>query len=192
MKRFRIAIFASGSGSNAEKIMAHFRDHAQVEVACVVYNQAQAGVVEKAKKWGIKTQLFSNADFETGQKVVAFLVTEKINWIVLAGFLRKIPSPIIQSFPERILNIHPALLPKYGGKGMYGKFVHQAVKAAGENETGISIHLVNEHFDEGKILAQFKTSIFPEDNEETIAKKVQELEHQHFSSIIEQTILNTH
>lgn len=192
MKRIRIAIFASGSGTNAAKIMDYFHTHPEIEVALVVCNQPLAGVCQLAQQRSIPVQLFTNDEIANGEKVVSTLKSQAISWIVLAGFLRKIPDQLVAAYADHIINIHPALLPKFGGKGMYGMHVHRAVKAAGEKESGISIHLVNEHFDEGRILAQFSTLIAETDTPEMIAAKVQELEHRYFSTIIEETIRNAH
>lgn len=183
----KIVIFASGSGSNAEKIILHFNKNEQVNVAGVLTNNANAKVLEKAKKYAVPTLVFSKQDLENGN------VLEKINQlqpdlIVLAGFLLKFPEAIIAAYPNKIINIHPALLPKYGGKGMYGKYVHQAVLDNKEKETGITIHYVNEHYDEGGIIFQKKINIENSKTAEEIAEKIQELEHQHFPLVIEKLI----
>lgn len=179
----RLAILASGSGSNAEKIMEYFQHSDQVEVALVASNKADAFVLDRAKKFGVPTFVFSRKEMDAGileQK----LVEEGIDWVILAGFLLKIPDGLTRTFSDRMVNIHPALLPKYGGKGMYGMHVHEAVKAAGDTETGITIHLVNEHYDEGKIVFQASTPVTAEDSPESIAEKVHVLEHAHFPRVI--------
>ena len=180
----KLAILASGSGSNAEKIMEHFQGSSKAEIALIASNKADAFVLERAKKFGVPTFTFSRKEMEAGL-LTAKLQEEQIDWVILAGFLLKIPEELIRSFPNRMVNIHPALLPKYGGKGMYGHHVHEAVKAAGDTETGITIHLVNEHYDEGKIIFQAATSLLPEDSAETIAAKVLALEHRYFAEVIE-------
>jgi len=179
----RIAILASGSGSNAEKIMEYFQDSTKVEIALVASNKADAFVLSRAKKFEVPTFTFSKKELEEGI-LLEKLQTEKIDWVILAGFLLKIPVDLIRAFPEHMVNIHPALLPNYGGKGMYGSHVHEAVKAAGDTETGITIHLVNEHYDEGKIIFQAATTVSTDDTPETIAAKVHALEHRYFPEVI--------
>lgn len=180
----RLAILASGSGSNAEKIMEHFQQSPKAKVALVASNKADAFVLERAKKFGVPTFTFTRKEMEAGE-LLAKLQEKKIDWVILAGFLLKIPDELIRAFPERMVNIHPALLPNYGGKGMYGNFVHEAVKAAGDTRTGITIHLVNEHYDEGKIVFQASTTVLAEDTPEQIAQKVHALEHRYFPEVIE-------
>jgi phosphoribosylglycinamide formyltransferase 1 len=183
----RLAILASGSGSNAEKIMEHFQGSSKAQIALIASNKADAFVLERAKKFGVPTFTFTRKEMEAGI-LLAKLREEKIDWVILAGFLLKIPVELIRAFPDRMVNIHPALLPNYGGKGMYGHHVHEAVKAAGDTESGITIHLVNEHYDEGKIVFQAATSITPEDTPDTIAQKVHALEHRYFPEVIESLI----
>lgn len=183
----RLAILASGSGSNAEKIMEHFQHSSKVQVALVASNKADAFVLERAKKFGVPTFTFTRKEMDAGV-LLTKLQEEKIDWVILAGFLLKIPDELIRAFPEHMINIHPALLPNYGGKGMYGSFVHEAVKAAGDTETGITIHLVNEHYDEGKIIFQASTVVHPEDTPEDIAQKVHALEHRYFPEVIESLV----
>nr|WP_262898017.1 phosphoribosylglycinamide formyltransferase [Algoriphagus oliviformis] len=179
----RIAILASGSGSNAEKIMEYFQHSDQAEIALVASNKADAFVLERARKFSVPTFTFSRKEMEAGT-LTQKLLADKIDWVILAGFLLKIPDELTRSFSDRMVNIHPALLPRYGGKGMYGMHVHEAVKAAGDAETGITIHLVNEHYDEGKIIFQASTPVSPEDSPEDIAQKVHALEHEHFPRVI--------
>ncbi len=183
----KIVIFASGSGSNAEKIILHFKKKNQRNVVGVMTNNPNAEVIDKAKKLAIPTVIFSKKDLDDGN------VLEKINQlqpdlIVLAGFLLKFPDDIIQQYPNKIINIHPALLPKYGGKGMYGKHVHQAILDNNEKETGITIHYVNEHYDEGGIIFQKEINIQNCKTAEEIAEKIQELEHHHFPEVIERLL----
>ena len=180
----RLAILASGSGSNAEKIMEHFADSSKGVIALVASNKADAGVLVRAEKFGVHTFTFTRKEMEAGV-LLAKLQEEQIDWVILAGFLLKVPDELIRAFPERMVNIHPALLPNYGGKGMYGHHVHEAVKAAGDPVSGITIHIVNEHYDEGKIIFQAATAIAPEDSTESIAQKVLALEHKYFAGVIE-------
>jgi phosphoribosylglycinamide formyltransferase-1 len=188
MKKNRLAIFASGSGSNAESIMKYFQNHSNIEVAAVASNIADAFVLERAKKFNIPSKVFSNAQFRECDDILKWLAENKITHIVLGGFLLLIPEKLINAFPNRIINIHPSLLPKFGGKGMYGSKVHEAVVAAGENETGLTIHLVNAHYDEGKILSQIKCQISPQDDAKAVAAKVLQLEHEHYPRAIEQWV----
>lgn len=183
----RLAILASGSGSNAEKIMEHFQHSTKAQVALVASNKADAFVLERAKKFGVPTFTFTRKEMEAGE-LLCKLQEQKIDWVILAGFLLKISDDLIRAFPERMVNIHPALLPNYGGKGMYGSFVHEAVKAAGDTETGITIHLVNEYYDEGKIVFQASTKVTNEDTPDTIADKVHALEHRYYPEVIDSLI----
>lgn len=185
-----LAIFASGAGSNADKICDYFKTEEDINVACIVSNKADAGVREIAMKHHVPFQHLSNEAFKSGDEVLQFCRSHRIDYIILAGFLRKIPDLLIKAYSRRILNIHPALLPKYGGKGMYGKFVHQAVKEAGEEETGITIHFVNHEYDKGQIVFQISTELTDTDTPEDIAAKVHELEHRYFPKVIESVILN--
>lgn len=164
--------------------MEFFKDSPKGQVALVASNKPEALVLKRAKKFGVPTFAFSKKDMNAGL-LEEKLKQEKIDWVILAGFLLKIPESLIRSFPDRMVNIHPALLPKYGGKGMYGAHVHQAVKEVGDKETGITIHLVNEHYDEGKIIFQAATSVSEEDTPETIAEKVHALEHRFFPQVID-------
>ncbi len=167
--------------------MEFFKASNKGEVALIASNKADAFVLERAKKFEVPTFTFSRKDLEEG-KLLEKLQEEKIDWVILAGFLLKIPVELIRAFPDRIINIHPALLPKYGGKGMYGMHVHEAVKAAGDTETGITIHLVNENYDEGKIIFQTAVPLTATDTPETIATKIHALEHRYFPEVIESLI----
>lgn len=184
----KIAILASGSGSNAENIAHYLQNNNEIVIDSIYTNKADAYVIERAKKLEIPYFYFSNSDFRKGDLILEKLREREIDFVVLAGFLLKIPSSIIKSFPNRILNIHPALLPKYGGKGMYGDHVHRAVKEAGEKQSGITIHYVNEFYDEGAPVFQAQCAIKPEDSIEEIAQKVHELEYEHFPKVIVKTI----
>jgi phosphoribosylglycinamide formyltransferase 1 len=192
MKAAAVALFASGNGSNALRLIDYFKKkNGPVSIVLLVCNKPDAPVVEKAREKGVEVLLVDNATVENGLTLLQELRYRSIDWIVLAGFLRKIPLNMIRGFQDRIINIHPSLLPKFGGKGMYGMFVHRAVVEAGETETGISIHLVNEEFDKGRILAQFSVQVSETDTPETVAEKVQQLEHTHFSQVVEATLLET-
>ncbi len=179
-----IAIFASGAGSNAQTIIDYFREGHGVRVALVVSNRADAGVLQIAENEGIPYAIVGKEEYLDEEILLGLLQFHKIDFVVLAGFLWLIPPFLIAKYPNRIVNIHPALLPKYGGKGMYGTKVHEAVKAAGEAESGITIHYVNEHFDEGEIIFQAQCPIAPEDTADDIRKKVQALEHEHYPKVL--------
>lgn len=181
---YKLAIFASGKGSNAEKIIQYFDKEPLIEISLVVCNKPGAGVLEIASHGNIKTLIIEKQKFLESNDYVQYLKNEGITHIILAGFLWKIPKNLIEAFPDRIINIHPALLPNFGGKGMYGDNVHQAVIASGEKESGITIHLVDEHYDHGKTVFQAKTEVLSIDTAETLAKKIHELEHQHYPKVI--------
>lgn len=184
----RIALFASGTGSNAAKIIEYLRHHPSITVSLIVCNKPGAGVLNIAASNGIPVLMIEKERFFRGDAYLPELEQHKIGFIVLAGFLWKVPGVLIEAYPNRIINIHPALLPKYGGKGMYGMKVHEAVIAAGEKESGITIHYVNEHFDEGKHIFQARCIIDAGDTPESLAQKIHVLEHQHFPSIVEKVI----
>lgn len=184
-----IAIFASGSGSNAVKIIEHFRQQKIESSFCVLSNKPQAPVLTKAKNLDVETLIFNRTEFFNSDKIVEYLQSKNISLIVLAGFLWLVPENILKAFSGKIINIHPALLPKYGGKGMFGMRVHQAVVDAKENETGITIHYVDEEYDHGKPILQKSCPVTSEDTPETVAKKVQQLEHKHFPIVTEQLFL---
>lgn len=183
----RLAIFASGSGSNAEKIADYFRGNPEVHIELILCNNPKAGVIERASRLDIPLQLFDREQFRNGW-VLELLKEKQIDWIILAGFLWLIPSDMVRAFPNRMVNLHPALLPKFGGKGMYGHFVHEAVVAAGEKESGITIHFVNEHYDEGNIIFQAAFEVSPTDTPDDVARKGQRLEHEHFPKVIGQLV----
>lgn len=183
-----IAIFASGSGTNAKNIAEYFKTVKKIHVALILSNRPDAFVLDRAKKLGIPSLVFTRKDFYESDSILDALRENEIDFIVLAGFLWFIPDNLLKAFPRRIINIHPALLPKYGGKGMYGEKVHQAVIRSGDKQTGITIHYVNDHYDEGEIIFQDLLDILPEDTAESIAKKVHALEYLHFPRIIEETI----
>ena len=187
----RIAIFASGSGSNAQRIMEHFKRHKEMEVAIVLSNRADSYVLQRADNFEIPTHVFSKEELYDSATILQLLKNLDIDIIVLAGFLWLIPANIIQQYPKRIINIHPALLPKYGGKGMYGDIIHETVIANHDHETGITIHYVNETFDEGEIIYQNKCVVEKTDTTEKLAYKVHQLEHLHYPRIIEDLLKKT-
>lgn len=188
-RKFKVAIFASGSGSNAEEIFKYFKKHPSIEVRSLLSNKPDAFALQRAHNHGIKTVVFNRLEFLDGTEIRKHLENEGITHIVLAGFLWLIPDYLLKSYPDRIVNIHPALLPKYGGKGMYGSKVHEAVKAARDMETGITIHLVNERYDEGKVLFQGRCPITENHSPDEIAQCVHKLEHEHYPKVIEKWIL---
>lgn len=182
-----IAIFASGDGSNAQRLIEHFKESDKARVAVIVSNNPNAYVLERARKAGIPALIISREAFASGE-VTTKLKELNIDLIVLAGFLWLIPLNLIQAFPDRIINIHPALLPAFGGKGMYGMNVHKAVCGSGVKESGITIHYVNEHYDSGEVILQERCPVTAEDTPETISAKVRELEHKHFPAAVERVI----
>lgn len=186
----KIALFASGSGSNVENIIRYFDGKKGVEFPLILSNKKDALVHERAKILGVPSVTFSREEFSDGSKIVSLLKEYEIDCIVLAGFLLKISSAILEAFPNKIINIHPALLPKFGGKGMYGHHVHQAVVDAGETQSGITIHYVNEQYDEGNVIFQATCEVLPDDIPETIAEKVHALEYLHFPRVIENLFSN--
>ena len=187
-KKISIAIFASGAGSNAQQIIRHFKKSSFVEIALIVCNKPGAGVLQIAEKENIPTLIINKDQFINGDAYLPQFKNYKIDFIVLAGFLWKIPQPLIEAYPKRIINIHPALLPNYGGKGMYGNRVHAAVIEAGEKESGITIHYVDEHYDNGDIIFQGRCLVHNDDSAETLAKRIHELEYRHFPEVIESVI----
>ena len=186
----RIAIFASGTGSNAQKILAHFQSSNKIEVALIVSNKTNAGVLNFAKEYSTPTLIIEREKFLKGDGYVPELQAAGIDWIILAGFLWKIPPILINQWGKRIINIHPALLPKYGGKGMYGEAVHRAVLAANEKESGITIHYVDEQYDHGATIFQATCSVLSTDLVENLAEKIHALEHLHYPVVIEKVILS--
>lgn len=183
-----IAIFASGAGSNAQKIIDHFRDSSLAKVTLILSNKAEAGIFKIAEKEQIPAILIDKEQFFRGDTYIKLLEEAGTDLVVLAGFLWKVPANLVTAFPNRIINIHPALLPKFGGRGMYGHFVHEAVLAAGEKESGITIHYVNEKYDDGGVILQEKCIITEEDTPDSLARKVQVLEHKWFPLIVERLL----
>lgn len=184
----KLAIFVSGNGTNCENIIRHFQDSPLARVVLVVSNRTEAFALTRAERLGVPTAIVTKAEFQDEDRVLSLLKAHEVDFIVLAGFLLMIPPYLTRTFRHKMVNIHPALLPKFGGKGMFGHHVHEAVKAAGETETGITIHWVSEACDEGEHIAQFRTPLSPDDTPETIAEKVHLLEQAHFPEVIEQCL----
>lgn len=189
----RLALFASGSGSNAEKIAQYFAENTDVEITLIVTNNPKAGVIERARRGfdrplHVPVLLIDRATFYSTNRVTQLLQSQNVDLIVLAGFMWLIPTDLVRNFPNKIVNIHPALLPKFGGKGMYGHFVHEAVVAAQETESGITIHYVNEHYDEGQVIFQARCAVAPTDTPDDVARHVQALEHEHYPRVIDEII----
>ena len=179
----KIVVFASGSGTNAENIIQYFSKNDVASVAAVFTNNANAGVIERAKKYNVPVEIFSKEDlFES--KILQKINNYDADWIILAGFLLKFPENIVKAYPNRIINIHPALLPKYGGKGMYGMHIHKAIVDNKELETGITIHYVNENYDEGAIIFQKNVVLSGKETAEDVAAKIHLLEQEHFPKVI--------
>lgn len=184
----RIAIFASGTGTNAARIIERFAGHTTVQVALIVSNKPQAGVLSIAADHHIDTLLMEREQFFKGDGYVALLQEKKIDWIILAGFLWKIPDTLLRHYKGHMVNIHPALLPAFGGKGMYGNRVHEAVLAAKVSESGITIHYVDEEYDHGATVFQAHCPVLPNDTADTLAARIHALEHQHYPRVIEELI----
>ena len=183
-----IAIFASGSGSNAENIIRYFQKSDSATVSLVLSNKSDAYVLERSHRLKVPCNVFPKEDWTAGDEILAILQEYRIDFIVLAGFLVRVPDLLLHAYPGKIINIHPALLPKFGGKGMYGDKVHEAVVAAGEKESGITIHYINEHYDKGDTIFQAVCPIFPTDSPDDVAKKVHALEYEHFPRIVEEIL----
>lgn len=186
-----ITIFVSGNGTNCENIIRYFKDNKNINVCLVISNRPDAYALVRAAKYDVPCKVLSKQEINDSDVIIPLLESFKINFIVLAGFMLMIPQFITEKYDCKIVNIHPSLLPKFGGKGMYGHHVHEAVKAAGEKETGITIHYVSNVCDGGEIIAQFKTAVSPEDTPETIEAKVHVLEQQYFPETIERLISGT-
>lgn len=187
----RIAIFASGNGSNAENIARYFSENPVAHIVLICSNNPRARVHERAARLEVPSVTFSNTEFADGVKVLDKLSEAAIDYIVLAGFMNKIPDVILQAYPEKILNIHPALLPRHGGKGMYGMHVHEAVIAAGDRETGITIHYINSRYDEGRIIFQARCPVLPGDGALEVATRVHALEYAYYPQVIEHVVCGT-
>jgi len=185
----KLAILASGNGTNAQRISEYFSESSSVKVDCIIYNVKGAYVAERAKKLGVPSFYFGRKDFYENGKVLVFLKERKVDWVILAGFLWLVPEDMINAFPHHIINIHPALLPNYGGKGMYGGHVHEAVIANHEKESGITIHIIDNQYDKGETLFQAKCQLTEDDTPDTLAAKIHELEQRYFPVVIEKTVL---
>lgn len=189
MKGIKIAIFASGTGSNAKNIVNHFKDNSLISIEFILSNKKEAPIVDWCKENNMSCYTFSNEEVNDGIFLADFCLNKGVQYIILAGYLRKIPSEFIHAFENKIINIHPSLLPKFGGKGMYGNYVHEAVVNAKEKNTGITIHFVNENFDEGKHIAQFSCELSDNENISSVSSKIHQLEMSYFPQTIEQVIL---
>ncbi|MAO08774.1 MAG: phosphoribosylglycinamide formyltransferase [Alteromonas sp.] len=187
----RIVIFASGSGTNTQKIIEHFQQHPIAKVVHVLSNKKDAKVLKRAQSLGVNASAFTREALNDPRGVLQLLKNESPDLIVLAGFLWKFPEHLLKAYPNKVINIHPALLPKYGGKGMYGKHVHEAVAANGDSETGITIHYVNENYDEGAIIFQASVTLEAHESAEHIAEKVHQLEYVHYPKVIEKLLTET-
>ena len=184
-----IAIFASGSGTNAENIIRYFREKGSACVGLVLTNRQNAFVLERARSLDVPCAYFAKSDWESGEAILSMLREHNIDFVVLAGFLARVPDNILHAYPNKMINIHPSLLPKFGGKGMYGDRVHEAVIEAGEKESGITIHYTNEHYDEGAIICQEKCPVLPEDTPDELAHRIHALEYEYFPKVIERLVL---
>lgn len=189
MSKQRIAIFASGTGSNAVNLIRFFKGHPTIEVAFVLSNKKEAKVLDSAIELGVPTRCYSNAEVADGDFLKSICAEERVDWIILAGYLRLIPAALIQAFDRKMINLHPSLLPNYGGKGMHGRNVHTAVIANGESKSGITIHFVNEEFDKGEIIAQFHCALNSSDTVESLESKIRYLEQSYLPTVVQNTIL---
>lgn len=187
-RKKNIVLFASGNGTNAENIIRYFQENKTANILEVLTNNPRAGVIERAKKWNIPVFIFNRETIAAPSGLIAHLSDMKTDLIVLAGFLWKIPVELIRQFPQKIINLHPALLPEFGGKGMYGVHVHEAVIAAGKEKSGITIHYVDEIYDNGRIIFQAETKVLETDTAESLAEKIHQLEYKHFSRVIEEIV----
>ena len=185
-----IAVLASGNGSNAENIIRYFKEKDTAAVSLVLSNRREAFALERARRLGVPAVYFPKEEWAGGEAVLAALREYKVDFVVLAGFLVRVPSNILRAYPSRMVNIHPSLLPKFGGKGMYGDGVHRAVLASGETESGITIHYTNERYDEGAVICQHKCPVLPGDTVETLAARIHVLEYEYYPKVIEQLVLN--
>lgn len=184
----RLAILGSGNGTNAQQITEYFAGRGDVEVCCIVYNVKDAYIAQRAKNLGVEARYFGRRDFYETGAALEYLRQKQADWVILAGFLWLVPSAMLEAFPGRIINIHPALLPAYGGKGMYGHHVHEAVVANHETESGITIHLVDQEYDRGTTLFQARCEVTSDDTPDSLAAKIHLLEKEHFPRVIDETI----
>lgn len=184
-----IAVFASGNGSNAERIATYFENNEIAKVSIILTNKKDAGVIDRAKRLGIPYAIFDRNTFYQTEEIISILTEHQIDLVVLAGFLWLVPKNILETYPNRIVNIHPALLPKYGGKGMFGHHVHVAVIASGDKTSGITIHFVNDKYDDGQVIFQKEVEIEKHDSPDSLAQKIHELEYRYFPEVIENLLL---
>lgn len=184
----RLAILGSGNGTNAQQITEYFAGRQDVEVACIIYNKKDAYIAERARNLGVEARYFGRKDFYETSAVLDYMRAKQVDWVILAGFLWLMPEAILKAYPNHVINIHPALLPAYGGKGMYGHHVHEAVVANHETESGITIHIVDEHYDRGTTLFQARCAVTPDDTPDTLAAKIHLLEKEYFPQVIDRTI----
>ena len=184
----KLAILGSGNGTNAQQISEYFANSSDVEVACIIYNKRDAYIAERARNLGIEARYFGRKDFYENGAVMRYLAEKQVDWVILAGFLWLVPPEMLAAYPNRIINIHPALLPAYGGKGMYGHHVHEAVVDNHEKESGITIHIVDQHYDRGTTLFQARCTVEPGDTADDLAAKIHLLEKEHFPKVIDETI----
>ena len=189
MNMQNLAIFASGNGTNAQRIIEYFSGHAVISINLVLSNNPNAYVLKRSTQLGIPAMVFSRNEFYNSREILDLLIHKNTDYLILAGFLWLVPANLLSFYNEKILNIHPALLPKYGGKGMYGSKVHEAVIASGDAESGISIHYVNEKYDDGRVIFQAKCAVNLQETPETLAKKIHELEHRYYPEVIEREVL---
>ena len=183
-----IAILASGNGTNAENIARYFREKGSARVALILTNRPAAYVLQRARALDIPALCFNKEEWADGQPVLQALQAHAIDFVVLAGFLARVPDNVLHAYPQRMVNIHPSLLPKFGGKGMYGDRVHEAVLAAGESESGITIHYINEHYDEGAVIAQYRCPVLPNDTPDVLAQRVHALEYKYYPEVIAELV----
>ena len=185
----KIAILASGNGTNAENIIRYFRSRGTAEVSLVLTNRPTAYVLQRAASLGVPAFSFTRDEWADGRPILDVLQAHGVDFVVLAGFLARVPDNVLHAYPGRMVNIHPSLLPKFGGKGMYGDRVHQAVLEAGETESGITIHYTNEHYDEGAVICQYRCPVLPDDTPESLAQRVHTLEYEHYPRVVEELVL---
>ena len=184
----KIAILASGNGTNAENIIRYFRSRGTAEVSLVLTNRPTAYVLQRAASLGVPAFSFTRDEWADGRPILDVLQAHGVDFVVLAGFLARVPDNVLHAYPGRMVNIHPSLLPKFGGKGMYGDRVHQAVLEAGETESGITIHYTNEHYDEGAVICQYRCPVLPDDTPESLAQRVHTLEYEHYPRVVEELV----
>jgi len=186
---YKVAVFASGNGTNAERLFEYFENHDSIKVVLLLSNNPKAKALERAERWKVPTMTFNKDELLNTSKVIRALKSYDIDWIALAGFLWMVPPSIVLHYTNRVVNLHPSLLPKYGGKGMYGKYVHEAVLKSGDNESGITIHLAKEEYDQGRIIFQATCKIEPDETVDSLTSKIHQLEYESFPTVLEDQIL---